>query len=124
MRRKKPPPQGVRLIEARRCVMTGMFRALTLAILTTLAWPSALQAQESRPAASTMPSDAELHAALDALLATLGVHELDAGIDGIEQAEAREKAIRLGIQKYSEEVRKRAADNAAIEELPRDVVSL
>lgn len=105
--------------------MTGMLRVFTLAISTTLGWPSAVHLQDSQPAAATtMPSDAELHAALDALLTALGVHELDPGIDGIEQAEAREKAIRLAIQKHSDEIRRRAVDNAGIAELPRDVVSL
>jgi hypothetical protein len=101
---------------------SGMIRVFALALAATLAWP--LGAQESQPAATTMPSDAELHTALDALLATLGVHELDPGVDGLEQAEARAKALRLVIQKYSEEIRKRAVDNAAIAELPRDAVSL
>lgn len=103
--------------------MTSRPRVIASAMVMWIAMSEGACPQASPPA-TTMPTDADLQAGLDALLVELHRHELDPGIDGIQQVDAREKAIRLAIQRYADDVRKMTKDDALINALPRDLVSM
>ncbi len=99
---------------------------LVAGVLTFNGSTVAFSQPASRPlpqAAATMPSDAELQATLEAAIRELQQHRLDMGIDGLEQAEARDDVIRSFISQVSKDLRKRAVDDAAMALLPLDALT-
>src|SRR5687767_9948066 len=80
--------------------MTGMVRVFALALLTTLAWPSAMPAQETRPASTTVPDRAVARTAFEQLLDQLDAVRLDPALADADEIAAARAALKTALGQF------------------------
>src|SRR5262245_54856629 len=98
--------------------MTGMFRVFALALAMTLAWPSTVVAQESKPAHATTVNEQ-----FEQLVSVLSSRSLDPHSVSPAEATKRQGEIDALIKSLSDRLHAESADEQVIGALRREAVT-